>query len=112
MKSKNVKQKYKIILLNLFLLSVFSCTMNGENPFSTKKYLSIQYPPENALIRNSFTMNGRILTNKTLDSIEVSFTEIGTASPKKYGPFSATIDQTENKWSIELNSLNDKTYPI
>jgi hypothetical protein len=111
-KSKNVKQKYKIILLNLFLLSVFSCTMNGENPFSTKKYLSIQYPPENALIRNAFTMNGRILTNKTLDSIEVSFTEIGTASPKKYGPFSATIDQTENKWSIELNSLNDKTYPI
>ncbi|HOQ92991.1 MAG TPA: hypothetical protein PKW26_05180, partial [Treponemataceae bacterium] len=69
MKSKNVKQKYKIILLNLFLLSVFSCTMNGENPFSTKKYLSIQYPPENALIRNSFTMNGRILTNKKLKSI-------------------------------------------
>ncbi|HOF12057.1 MAG TPA: hypothetical protein PK248_05000, partial [Treponemataceae bacterium] len=112
MKSKNVKQKYKIILLNLFLLSVFSCTMNGENPFSTKKYLSIQYPPENALIRNSFTMNGRILTNKALESIEVTFTEIGKGSPKKYGPFPAVIDQTENKWSIDLNTIKNEAYPI
>lgn len=112
MKSKNVKQKYKIILLNLFLLSVFSCTMNGENPFSTKKYLSIQYPPENALIRNAFTMNGRILTNKTLKSIEVTFTEIGTAGDKEPITFPATIDQTENRWSIELNSFNDEIYPI
>jgi hypothetical protein len=111
-KSKNVKQKYKIILLNLFLLSVFSCTMNGENPFSTKKYLSIQYPPENALIRNSFTMNGRILTNKALESIEVTFTEIGKGSPKKYGPFPAVIDQTENKWSIDLNTIKNEAYPI
>ena len=32
-------------------------------------------------------MNGRILTNKALESIEVTFTEIGKGSPKNTDPF-------------------------
>lgn len=88
--------------MSLFFIA---CTMEGGNLFSAKKTLNIQYPPENAIIKDAFVMGGRILTDKSLEFIEVSFTEIGLLNPKTYGPYPASIDQTENKWVLDFQSL-------
>lgn len=95
------------ILMSLFSIA---CTMEGGSLFSAKKHLTIQSPPENAIIKDTFVMNGRILTDKSIELIEVSFTEIGALSPKNYGPFSAVFDQTENKWVLDFESLETESF--
>ena len=95
------------ILFSLMLLMAFSsCEVGlGESVDTERPSVSITYPDENAIIKESFVMSGTCSDETYVQKVTVSIED------KTY---EATISEDNSSWSIELNKYDEANakYPI
>lgn len=100
------------VFLSLYF---FSCEIGLGSAVDTQPpKVTIQYPPVDSVIRESFELSGLASDETSVSSVKVTFKETNTGV--SYGPYSASVDNTKKTWKITVNTpetLDDKiTYPI
>lgn len=100
------------VFLSLFF---FSCEVGLGSAVDTQPpKITIQYPPVDSVIRESFELSGLASDETSVSSVKVTLKETNTGV--SYGPYSASVDNTKKTWKITVNTpetLDDKiTYPI
>jgi hypothetical protein len=105
---KTIKTK----LAGFFLLVLASaglfltCDVGLGDSVSTKPpTVSIEYPPVDSIVKNTFTMSGKSNAETSLKQVAVQLTDTTTAS-KVFGPYAATVDATKKTWSLFVNKKN------
>lgn len=108
----NPRKVFSGVLLSLLVFS--SCEMGLGAAVDTEiPTVDIQYPPQNAIVRDTFKIAGICHDDLGVSSIKVTVTN--TDSGISYGTLPATMDpstkyQDVNKWSIDLNPKLDGRY--
>jgi len=102
-------------LFGLFVLiaSLFmSCNIGvglGEDVDTTAPTADIEYPPSSAVIRGTFLLAGTCEDDKGLKEILVTVRNPENTD-QSYGPYKATIDDSQKSWSILLNQYEPLLY--
>jgi len=86
--------------------SFLTCEIGLGSSVDTKPpTVSIEYPPVDSIIKNTFTMKGAANDETALKEVTVTF--VNTAdSAKVYGPYPAEIDAVGKSWMIFANEKN------
>lgn len=101
-----VKGKIKGKLLALIcltsIISVISCEIGmGAAVDVEAPTVDVSYPPENAIVRDTFMAAGQCK-----DDMEVSSVKVTLYNPESnitYGPYNAIVDSKANSWKVSLN---------
>ena len=91
------------ILFFAWMISVFtiSCEIGlGAAVDTMAPTLSIDYPPTNAIIRDTFVISGSCGDDDTVAEVQVSLRNIATNVD--YGPYDADIEDNSS-WSVRVN---------
>lgn len=93
------------LLCTVFSLFLFTtCTVGLGSVVDTREPdLTISYPPESAIIKDSFVLAGTCSDDTGVSAIKVKLTN--TDTKKIYGPLDAEVDG--ETWSITLNNEGD-----
>ena len=95
-------KKIVVVLLALFALTTFSCEVGlGSAVDIYVPTVGINYPPKNAVVRDTFVAAGECNDDMGLSKVEVSLFNPETG--KTYGPYDATISDDAKTWSVQLN---------
>ncbi len=96
-------KKQVLVLLVVLSLFVFSCEIGlGAAVDVAVPTSGISYPPQNAVVRDTFVAAGSCEDDQGVKSVKV--TVIDTESNKSYGPYKAVIDKKGTSWSLVLNN--------
>ena len=103
---------FGLILLVVVASALFlTCDVGLGHSVDTKPpAVSITYPPVQSIIKNTFTMSGAASDDTALASVSVGV--VNTITAATYGPYAATIDTTQNAWSLMVNNYNDSGYEL
>lgn len=90
-------------LLLVGIIFIFSCEIGlGAAVDVSVPTSGISYPPQNAVIRDSFIAAGECNDDQVVVSVKVYL--IDTENNITYGPYEANLDETKTSWAITLNT--------
>lgn len=99
------KRRAVIALCLSGIISIFSCEVGlGTAVDVAAPTVGITYPPENAVIRDTFIAAGECNDDMKISSVEVSV--IHPESNTTYGPYEAEVSEDGTTWSVSLNTFN------
>ena len=104
----------KSILFTIELLSCVLCIFLfatcevglGSSVDIERPSVSIDYPPANSTIKNSFIISGKTSDETNVKSISITLK--GTNNNRSYGPYSATVNNAAGNWYAEINKIVSK----
>ncbi len=83
--------------------SVISCEIGlGSAVDIAVPTSGISYPPQNAVVRDTFVAAGSCEDDQEVKEVRVSV--IDTENNKAYGPYQASLSQDKKAWSVTLNN--------
>ena len=99
-------KKLCILLTSILILTIVSCEIGlGSAVDVSVPTCSVNYPPKNAIVRDSFVVAGTCEDDMGISSVKVSF--IDTQNNKTYGPYLAEIgkegEKEKKSWTVTLN---------
>lgn len=97
--------------VSLSLLTVLSCEIGMGSAVDTAiPTVEIQYPPKNAIIRETFTVSGQCADDLAVDSVSVSIQNVSTK--ETFGPYPATLNEEKTTWTVSLNQKSGEEYSV
>lgn len=100
---KNLKVKSFAFFVVLSIISVFSCEIGlGAAVDVAAPTSGISYPPQNAVVRDTFVAAG--ICEDDMEVISVKVTVTNTEDNSTYGPYDATLAEDKKSWTINLNN--------
>ena len=102
---KNIIKFATVFVSSFTLLFIGSCSIGlGDAVDTAAPKIEINYPPKNAIVRDSFIAAGSCDDDLSVESVSVTVTE--TTSRTQYGPYTATVSKDKKSWSVLLNAFN------
>lgn len=87
----------------VFISSIVSCEIGmGAAVDIAVPTSGISYPPQNAVVRDTFIAAGPCDDDQKVQAVKVSV--IDTENNKTYGPYNATLSEDRKSWSVSLNN--------
>lgn len=102
-----------LVFVIVFFTTIFvtSCKLGlGETVDVLPPELSIDYPPTNSVIRDSFIVKGVASDDVGITAISVTFNSLDYTTKKTFGPYDATLNG--NVYTVTANNLVDGEYEI
>ena len=100
---KKLKVKSFAFFVVLSIISVFSCEIGlGAAVDVAAPTSGISYPPQNAVVRDTFVAAG--ICEDDMEVISVKVTVTNTEDNSTYGPYDATLAEDKKSWTITLNN--------
>jgi len=100
---KNLKVKSFAFFVVLSIISVFSCEIGlGAAVDVSVPTSGISYPPQNAVVRETFVAAGICEDDQEVASVKVTVTN--TEDNTTYGPYDATLAEDKKSWTVTLNN--------
>ena len=98
------KKQGLIALCLTGIISIFSCEVGlGTAVDVADPTVGITYPPENAVVRDTF-----IAAGECNDDMKISYVEVSIIHPESnttYGPYEAELSDDGTTWSVSLNTF-------
>ena len=103
MMKKNILKTTTIFMISLvgFLFTACGEVGLGEAVDIAAPTIEINYPPKNAIARDSFVVAGICSDDIAVSSVKLTFTNSSTKTV--YGPYEASLNLERSQWSLELN---------
>lgn len=103
---EKVTQKLKVRSFAFFavlaIISVISCEIGlGAAVDIAVPSSGVSYPPQNAIVRDTFVAAGTCEDDQEITSVKVTVTN--TENNSTYGPYDATLAEDKKSWTITLN---------
>ncbi len=111
----NMKNKlFKTALLAALTLSamtIISCEIGMGSAVDTDRpKVEINYPPKNAIVRDSFVVAGECSDDLSIDSVSVTLQNASTK--QTFGPYKAILDDKKEKWTVTLNKKAEGNFTV
>ena len=101
----------------LFVIATFVCVLScnvglGESVDTEPPTVSVLYPPESSVIRDSFILSGKTEDDKEVKEVQIIVKEINGNDAKPVQTH--VVKPTDDVWQVELNVKNetDILYPL
>ena len=101
----------------LFVIATFVCVLScnvglGESVDTEPPTVSVLYPPESSIIRDSFILSGKTEDDKEVKEVQIIVKEINGNDAKPVQTH--VVKPTDDVWQVELNAKNetDILYPL
>lgn len=101
----------------LFVIATFVCVLScnvglGESVDTEPPTVSVLYPPESSIIRDSFILSGKTEDDKEVKEVKIIVKEINGNDAKPVQTH--VVKPTDDVWQVELNAKNetDILYPL
>lgn len=101
----------------LFVIATFVCVLScnvglGESVDTEPPTVSVLYPPESSVIRDSFILSGKTDDDKEVKEVQIIVKEINGNDAKPVQTH--VVKPTDDVWQVELNVKNetDILYPL
>ena len=101
----------------LFVIATFVCVLScnvglGESVDTEPPTVSVLYPPESSIIRDSFILSGKTEDDKEVKEVQIIVKEINGNDAKPVQTH--VVKPTDDVWQVELNVKNetDILYPL
>ncbi len=103
MKLKSRKRQLFAFLSFIAFFAILSCEIGlGAAVDVSVPTSGISYPPQNAVIRDSFVAAGVCSDDQSVTAVKITL--VNTETNKNYGPYLANLDEKKTSWSITLNT--------
>lgn len=101
----------------LFVIATFVCVLScnvglGESVDTEPPTVSVLYPPESSIIRDSFILSGKTEDDKEVKEVQIIVKEINGNDAKPVQTH--VVKPTDDVWQVELNVKNEteSLYPL
>lgn len=101
----------------LFVIATFLCVLScnvglGESVDTEPPTVSVLYPPESSIIRDSFILSGKTEDDKEVKEVKIIVKEINGNDAKPVQTH--VVKPTDDVWQVELNVKNEteSLYPL
>ena len=108
MKKTQILNSLKAIGILLFSILLVTCDVGlGPSIDTEAPELTIASPSASAILKGKFSLSGTVSDDGTISSVVVKLKEIGSSNVGEDKTYNATVDVTNKKWSLSLDSLGD-----
>ena len=99
----------------LFVIATFVCVLScnvglGESVDTEPPTVSVLYPPESSIIRDSFILSGKTEDDKEVKEVQIIVKEINGNDAKPVQTH--VVKPTDDVWQVELNAKSESSYPL
>lgn len=99
----------------LFVIATFVCVLScnvglGESVDTEPPTVSVLYPPESSIIRDSFILSGKTEDDKEVKEVKIIVKEINGNDAKPVQTH--VVKPTDDVWQVELNAKSESSYPL
>lgn len=99
----------------LFVIATFVCVLScnvglGESVDTEPPTVSVLYPPESSIIRDSFILSGKTEDDKEVKEVQIIVKEINGNDAKPVQTH--VVKPTDDVWQVELNVKSESSYPL
>lgn len=99
----------------LFVIATFLCVLScnvglGESVDTEPPTVSVLYPPESSIIRDSFILSGKTEDDKEVKEVQIIVKEINGNDAKPVQTH--VVKPTDDVWQVELNAKSESSYPL
>ena len=106
-----MRKLFGFLLVIATFLCVLSCNVGlGESVDTEPPTVSVLYPPESSIIRDSFILSGKTEDDKEVKEVQIIVKEINGNDAKPVQTH--VVKPTDDVWQVELNVKSESSYPL